>query len=158
ALAAPALADEPARDKDIDAGEADREPVQKPSDWNEYDLNLFTVRVGAGLLLDFADFEQDAASKEQMFLESEWRVRDARFVLKGRFLFLKDRVGYSLGYMYDGPTRTWHFRQTGILVKVPELNGSVFFGRQKEGFSTIKITTGYFGWTLERSAANDAFI
>jgi phosphate-selective porin OprO/OprP len=158
AIATPAAADEPTRTDTIDAGESDREPVQKPTDWNEYDLNLLTVRVGAGLLLDFADFDQNAASKEQMVLESEWRVRDARFVFKGHFWFLPERVGYSLGYMYDGPTRTWHFRQTGILIKVPELNGSLFVGRQKEGFSTNKITTGYYGWTMERSAASDAFI
>lgn len=49
-------------------------------------------------------------------------------------------------------------RQTGVMVAVPELSGSVFVGRTKEGFSMVKIMTGYFGWTMERSTMNDATI
>jgi phosphate-selective porin OprO/OprP len=41
---------------------------------------------------------------------------------------------------------------------VPELGGNLFFGRTKEGFSTSKLTVGYYGWTNERATANDAFL
>jgi phosphate-selective porin OprO/OprP len=60
--------------------------------------------------------------------------------------------------MYDGPTETWHVRQTGIMVDVPELGGTLFVGRTKEGFSTNKLMVGYYGWTMERAAANEAFL
>jgi phosphate-selective porin OprO/OprP len=60
--------------------------------------------------------------------------------------------------MYDGPTETWRFRQTGLMFDVPELYGSIFLGRTKEGFSTNKMMVGYQGWTQERATANDAFL
>jgi phosphate-selective porin OprO/OprP len=41
---------------------------------------------------------------------------------------------------------------------VPELLGSLFIGRTKEGFSTSKIMVGYQGWTNERAAVNDALL
>jgi phosphate-selective porin OprO/OprP len=92
-----------------------------------------------------------------MPLHAHEQVRDFRILLKGRFLFSK-RLSYTLGYMYNGPTETWHFRQTGIMVDVPELEGNLFIGRTKEGFSTNKLMVGYFGWTIERAAANEAFL
>ena len=60
--------------------------------------------------------------------------------------------------MWDATNQEWRMRQTGVMVAVPELSGSVFVGRTKEGFSMVKIMTGYFGWTMERSTMNDATI
>ena len=60
--------------------------------------------------------------------------------------------------MYDKAKNDWRFRQTGIMVEVPELWGSIFVGRTKEGFSTSKIMVGYQGWTNERAAINDALL
>src|SRR5262249_20777342 len=36
--------------------------------------------------------------------------------------------------------------------------GDLFIGRTKEGFSTNKLMVGYYGWTIERAAANEAFL
>ncbi|HVK60949.1 MAG TPA: porin [Bdellovibrionales bacterium] len=125
--------------------------------WNEYDGQYFTARGGFGLLLDTAAYDQDSASAQQMHLNSSAVLRDFRFLLKGKFKFAP-RLSYTLGYMYDGANEVWRFRQTGLMIDVPELNGNFFIGRTKEGFSTNKIMVGYNGWTIERSAANDAFL
>jgi phosphate-selective porin OprO and OprP len=44
------------------------------------------------------------------------------------------------------------------MAEIPELYGSIFVGRTKEGFSTSKIMVGYQGWTNERAAINDALL
>jgi phosphate-selective porin OprO/OprP len=153
-----AEAEDAGRDPNLDAGEADRAPRQKEDVWNEADLRVLTVRVGGGLLLDYANYIQDAASKDQMELAQAAKLRDFRFLFKGHFWFWPERLSYTLGYMYDGPTESFHFRQTGLILQVPELAGHLFVGRTKEGFSTNKIMVGYNGWTNERSAASDSFI
>jgi phosphate-selective porin OprO/OprP len=60
--------------------------------------------------------------------------------------------------MYDGPTDEWLFRETGIMVAVPEIRGHLFVGRTKEGFSLNKVMSGYSGWTMERATMSDATI
>jgi phosphate-selective porin OprO/OprP len=49
-------------------------------------------------------------------------------------------------------------RKTGFMIAVPEVLGHVFLGRDKEGYSLIKVMVGYDGWTIERSTALDAFV
>jgi phosphate-selective porin OprO/OprP len=145
-------------DESLDASEADKgEAESERSHWNEYDGRLITARFGGGLLLDFVGYEQDDPSKKQLDLSPTGKLRDLRFLLKGRFKFLP-RVSYTLGYMFDAARDSWRFRQTGLMIDVPELSGQLFVGRTKEGFSTNKLMVGYFGWTMERSAANDAFL
>jgi phosphate-selective porin OprO/OprP len=139
-----------------DAGEGD-EPKRRLVSWNEYEGPYFTLRVGGGLLYDYADYIQDDESEEQLDLVPTVDLRDFRFLLKGRLKFL-DRVSYTLGYMYDKSAEEWAFRQTGFLIDVPELMGNLFIGRTKEGFSTSKIMVGYQGWTNERATINDAFL
>lgn len=143
---------------EMDAAQSDenRTAKNRPK-WNEFDFGFMTMRSGFGLLADSANYFQDATSKKQMDLSQATVLRDARIVLKGRFMHV-NRLSYTLGYMYDGPTDEWIFRQTGLMVDVPEYDGNFFIGRTKEGFSTNKIMVGYHGWTSERSAANDAFI
>ncbi len=60
--------------------------------------------------------------------------------------------------MYDANKEQWVFRQTGIMVAVPEIWGHIFVGRAKEGFSLNKVMVGYGGWAPERSQMNDAAI
>jgi phosphate-selective porin OprO/OprP len=60
--------------------------------------------------------------------------------------------------MYDGADEEWRFRQTGIQVDLPEISGRVFVGRQKEGYSLIKVMTGIHIWGVERSQTLDAFV
>jgi phosphate-selective porin OprO/OprP len=131
--------------------------ANKDEPWNHVDLKVITVRLGAGFLFDWATYEQDAAAEAALPLSAAEKVRDFRILLKGDFPWLP-RASYSIGYMYDGPTATWRWRQTGLKVEFPEFNGDIFIGRTKEPFSTNKMMVGYYGWTNERSAASDSFL
>jgi len=117
--------------------------------------------VGGGLLYDFGTYMQDANSKEQFGdLSKDIKFRDGRFVFKGRLgpEKMKHPITYSMGIMYSEPTKSWLFRETGLMIGVPELWGSFFIGRTKEGFSLNKVMVGYAGWTQERSAMSDATV
>jgi phosphate-selective porin OprO/OprP len=135
------------REQEDSAAEADEKSVSPAEQGGP--------RLGFGFLADSATYVQDDPSKQQLGLKPTVKLRDARLLLKGR---INPRFSYSVGYMYDGDNDVWRFRQTGIMVNVPELSGSIFVGRTKEGFSTNKLMVGYHGWTIERSAANDAFL
>ncbi|HEY5759628.1 MAG TPA: porin [Steroidobacter sp.] len=155
-------ADEPAESEQtyqtLDAAEADDPgPRRKLVSWNEYEGPYFTARLGGGLLYDYVAYSQDDDSKEQMTLRPTGQLRDFRLLLKGRFPTLP-RLSYTIGYMYDAAIESWRFRQTGLMVDVPEVGGNLFIGRTKEGFSTNKMMVGYHGWTNERAATSDAFL
>jgi phosphate-selective porin OprO/OprP len=122
-----------------------------------YNLGFTTLRFGGGLLTDYTAFAQNAASKEQVELQDQWKLRDARVLFGGQFA-LNRPVTWQIGVMYDGPTSSWLLRQTGIMVGIPELWGNIFIGRAKVGFSLNKIMTGYDGWTMERFTFSDATI
>jgi phosphate-selective porin OprO/OprP len=155
---APAVTTEATLDSTSDAGEADAvEPKRKLVKWNEYDGPLSTLRVGYGFLIDFSTFSQDQASKQQVSMSPDAGVRDFRLLFKGRFK-TKRAVTWTVGYMYDGAAASWVFRQTGIQVAIPELEGRVFIGRTKEGFSMNKVMTGYHPWMIERTFMLDAFV
>jgi phosphate-selective porin OprO/OprP len=144
--------------KEMDAAQSDdNRAIQTKKRWNEFDLGFITMRYGYGFLVDTAAYTQDNASERQMDLANATQLRDARILLKGRFKHF-ERLSYTFGYMYDGPQDDWRIRQTGLMLDVPEWEGNFFIGRTKEGFSTSKIMVGYYGWTNERSAANDAFL
>jgi phosphate-selective porin OprO/OprP len=142
----------------ISAGESsDEPPARQLVHWNEYHGPYFTIRVGGGILVDTAAYAQDTESKEQIKLSPDVKLRDARLVLRGTFPKWK-RVTWSSGLMYDAPTHEFLVRETGLMIKVPELWGNLFIGRTKEGFSLNKVMVGYAGWTMERSPINDASI
>ena len=148
----------PILDDQIDAAEAEGDfPVYKANGWNEFEWDALTLRIGGGFLYDYAAYGQDDDSKQQMTLSPADGVRDFRVLIKGRFKFVPHTT-YTLGYMYDGAAQQWRFRQTGIMVDVPSLLGTIFVGRGKEGFSTNKLMVGYQGWTNERATINDALI
>lgn len=142
----------------IEAGEAAvAEPRRKLVNWNEYEGPYFTIRVGLGFLYEAAAYDQNENSKQQFSLEPDSKVRDFRLLLKGRLKFDR-KVTWTCGIMYDGPTNEWLFRETGIMVAVPEIRGHLFVGRTKEGFSLNKVMTGYAGWTMERATMSDATV
>ena len=154
----PAIAADPTIDTTLDAAEAEGDlPRRQLTSWNEYDGRFITARLGGGFLWDLAGYAQDENSEAQMALTNKGDLRDFRLLLKGQFKFAP-RLSYTIGYMYDKAREQWSFRQTGIMAEVPELYGSIFIGRTKEGFSTSKIMVGYQGWTNERAAINDAFL
>ena len=133
------------------------EPARRLVTWNEYDGKHATFRMGAGFLYDYAAYTQDAKSEEQLSLSPADKVRDARFLLKGK-LKLKRPISWSAGIMWDVPTRKFVFRETGVMIDVPEIFGHIFVGRTKEGFSLNKVMVGYAGWTMERATISDATI
>ena len=141
-----------------DAAEADGDdPRRELIHWNEYEGPYFSARLGGGLLVDGVAYSQDRDSKEQMTLHPEIKLRDFRFLLKGQ-IKLVPRLSYTIGYMWDAAEESWRFRQTGLMIEIPELWGRLFIGRTKEGISMNKIMVGYQGWTMERATANDAFV
>jgi phosphate-selective porin OprO and OprP len=142
----------------ITAGEADAEPRRRQL-LNAANLNLgfTTVRIGAGLLVDYVGYDQDSLSREQFRLISVGKLRDARILLGGR-IRMNRPVTWQTGIMYDVPTKKWLFRQTGVMVAVPEIWSHFFVGRAKEGFSLNKVMVGYDGWSMERLPFTDATV
>jgi len=140
------------------AGDGDaQEPKRKLVKWNEYDGPVTSLRLGYGLGIDYVGYSQDAEAKQQFRLTPQLGLRDFRLLLKGK-LKTKRPITWSIGYMYDGAEEEWHFRQTGVQVEVPEVSGRFFVGRTKEGYSAVKVMTGYYIWNVERSQALDAFV
>jgi phosphate-selective porin OprO and OprP len=129
----------------ISAGESEAEPPRRRMvNWNEYEGPLFTIRVGAGFLVDYATYSQDDAAKEQIGVEPGFKIRDSRFVISGR-IKTKRLLTYQAGIMYDGYTDEWFIRQTGLMLAIPEAWGHVWVGRSKEGPSLNRVMTGYDG-------------
>jgi phosphate-selective porin OprO/OprP len=148
-------------DDTVDAGEMDDDIDHAPREmarWNEYRGPHFTAKAGMGFLADTASYAQDDASKKQIMMLPDQKLRDFRFVLGGSFPSLSRKVTWNVGIMYDAPTHSWLMRQTGVMIAVPELWGNIFIGRGKEGFSLNKVMVGYDGWTMERSTMSDATI
>src|SRR5262249_11290539 len=131
-------------DRVVEADEGELEtPSRRLVKWNEYDGPISTLRFGFGFLTDGNAYIQDHQSKVQFpDLNADIGLRDFRLLAKGKFK-LSRPVSWSLGYMYDGSDKQWHFRHSGVMIGVPELRGSFFVGRTKEGFSLIKVMTGY---------------
>jgi len=149
---------DPSLNTTLDAAEADGDlPRRNLVSFNEYEGRFITARLGVGFGWDFAGYAQNDNSEAQMTLIDKGDLRDFRFILKGQFKFAP-RFSYTAGYMYDKAKQDWGWRQTGIMVEVPELWGSIFFGRTKEGFSSSRIMVGYQTWTMERAAINDALL
>jgi phosphate-selective porin OprO and OprP len=151
----------PTLENTIAAGESEEEP-QDPrgfTHWNEYEGPYFTIRASAGVIYDTSAYVQDEESKEQIALSPDEKLRDFRFLLRGRFPSIKrTAVTWSSGIMYDAPTHSWLVRETGVMVALPKSWGYLFVGRTKTGFSLNKVMVGYAGWTMERATMNDATI
>lgn len=127
--------------------------------WRLFPGKYSTLKIGGGFLYEFAGYSQNQAAKQQMdsldqVLEPAFDVRDFRIVVSGQ-LKTKRIVSWKAGFMYNGDTKEWLVRETGLMVNVPELWGNIFIGRTKEGFSLNKVMNGYAGWTMERQMALD---
>src|SRR5262245_54558111 len=99
-------------DDTLEAGDDEvAEPVRRLVNWNEYDGRLFSIRMGGGALYEYAAFSQNEASKEQIALFPKPKLRDARFLFKGRLKF--DRATtWSCGVMWDGALDKFLIRET----------------------------------------------
>jgi phosphate-selective porin OprO/OprP len=145
-------------DDTIEAGDDEiATPARQLVAWNEFEGPLATFRLGGGLLYEWAAYDQDDESKEQIALVPDSKIRDVRMLFRGGFKF--DRpVTWSAGFLFDTTIRRYLTRQTGVMIAVPEISGHIFIGRQKEGFSLNKVMVGYAGWTMERATISDATI
>lgn len=140
----------------------ERDTVKVPlkfENWNHFDGSLTTLKIGGGFLYEYAGYIQDESGKQQMDsadveLNPEFAVRDFRVTMSGR-VKTKRFITWKAGIMYDGPSRSWFMRETGIMLGFPELHSYIFAGRTKEGFSLNKVMNGYSGWTMERQMALD---
>ena len=146
-------------DSTVVAGEADaQEPVKRGlNKYNEFDLGFTSLRIGYGFLVDWMTYTQDDNAKQQVEAEPDAGLRDFRLLFKGKFKTERP-LSWTMGVMYDGNLEDWHFRQTGLMIGVPEISSNFFIGRTKEGYSQYKYMVGYDIWTIERSPFLDAFV
>lgn len=138
----------------IDSAKGGKQP------WNMMNLGFMTLKIGAAFLYEYAAYSQNDIGKRQMdsakvSLESGFDTRDMRFLLSGK-LNTKRTITWKAGVMYDGSLDAWFIRESGIMIAVPELWGSFFVGRTKEGVSLSKVMSGYAVEMMERYMASDA--
>ena len=144
----------------LEVVEGDTVPLRwRDKRWRLFPGKFSTLKLGGGFLYEYAAYSADANSKRQMdsagnALEPAFDVRDFRITASGQ-LKTRRTLSWKLGLMYDGPSRSWFVRETGLMIDVPELWGKIFVGRTKEGFSLNKVMVGYAGWTMERQMAID---
>jgi len=134
--------------------QTDTVPKGKYAHWNEFDGPLTTLKFGGGFLYEYAAYSQDDVSKQQIDLEPDFKMRDFRVTMSGKFKFDRD-VSWKIGIMYDGSTSSWFMRESGLMFGLPEISGKVFVGRTKEGYSLNKVMNGYSIWFMERDMAID---
>lgn len=146
--------------EELEVVKGDTLPVKwRDKRWRLFPGKYSTLKFGGGFLYEFAGYSQNEAAKQQMdslgtHLEPAFKLRDLRITMSGQ-LKTKRTISWKAGFMYDGPSRSWFVRETGVMVGVPEINSQFFIGRTKEGFSMNKVMVGYAGWTMERQMAID---
>ena len=131
----------------------------KGDDWNEFDLGFMTARFGLGVIHEYVAYDADDESQAQVDsigseLENQFDWRDFRFVANGQFNTRRPFI-WKVAVMYDGLEDEWTFRETGLIVGIPEWNSEVFIGRQKEGYSLNKVQNGHSTWGNERQPSID---
>jgi len=150
-------------DNTIQAAEADT-PLppydQKLIKWNDYNRENYTLHFGINAMYDVVGIDQDGSSVDQWgdlkSPDSKWR--DVRLLASGTFPKSRRFTQWKVGYMRDGLNDEWIWRETGIIVAVPEIWGHLFIGRTKLGVSMIKHMSGASIMGLERTAIEDMTI
>jgi phosphate-selective porin OprO/OprP len=149
-------------DSTIVAAEADapRPPYdQKLVNWNDYNGGSYTLHFGLNAMYDVVGYDQDAGSVDQWGdLKDDSKWRDFRLLASGTFPKSKRLIQWKAGYMYDGLNDRWLWRETGLVIAVPEIWGHLFIGRTKLGVSMIKHMSGASIMGLERTAIEDMTI
>jgi phosphate-selective porin OprO and OprP len=149
-------------DSTIVAAEAEepRPPYdQKLIHGNDYLGENYTLHFGYNAMYDAVGYSQDSGSVDQWgVLKDDSKWRDFRLVASGTFPKSKRLIQWKAGYMYDGLNDRWLWRETGLVVAVPELWGHLFIGRTKLGVSMIKHMSGASIMGLERAEIEDMTI
>src|SRR5688572_33458170 len=73
-------------DESITAEEGDA-PARRLVSFNEFQGPLGSMRVGFGLLFDYAAFDQDEVSRDQVDVDDQWNYHDGRILFSGRLNF-----------------------------------------------------------------------
>lgn len=131
----------------------------KKLDFNEADFGFTTARIGVAFMNDWAWYSQDEEGKAQMDsanvgLHNQSKVRDVRIFFSGK-IKSKRYLEWRAAMMWDGTEEEFTFRETGLIIGMPELSGKIFIGRSKEGFSSSKVQNGYSCPAIERQPALD---
>jgi phosphate-selective porin OprO/OprP len=149
-------------DNSIEAAESET-PLppkdQKLMHWSDYVSEGFLFHFGYNAMYDGVGYDQDSGSIDQWGdLENDSKWRDVRVLASAKFPKAKRIIEAKAGYMYDGVNEKWLWRETGIVVAVPELWGHLFIGRTKLGASMIKHMSGASIMGLERAEIEDMTI
>ena len=127
--------------------------------WSDYAGEDFTFHFGYNFMYDLVGYKQDPGSVAQWgVLDDASKWRDIRLLASGKFPKSKRLIEWKAGYMRDGQTNSWKWRETGVVVAVPEIWGALFIGRTKLGVSMIKQMSGASIMGLERAEIEDMTI
>jgi len=129
------------------------------TDKNEVATSFSTFKIGMGLIYDFTAYDQNETFKQQMDsldikLDPIAKLRDFRILGSGK-LNTKRNLSWKFAFMWNGDTEEWLVRETGLTIGVPEIFGTIFIGRTKEGYSMVKVMNGHSPWSYERQMALD---
>jgi phosphate-selective porin OprO/OprP len=161
-IAHPCRAQQASIDTTIEVAEADT-PLppkdQKLMHWSDYVGEGFIFHFGYNAMYDLVGYDQDQGSLDQWGeLKDDSKWRDVRLLASAKFPRSKRFLEAKAGYMYDGLNEKWLWRETGIVVAVPEIWGHLFIGRTKLGASMIKHMSGASIMGLERAEIEDMTI
>ena len=128
--------------------------------WNMFESSFTTFKFGAAFIYEYSAYGPDETAKTQVDsldgeLKNTFDVRDFRVLVSGQ-LKTKRTITWKAGIMYDGDKSSWFVRESGVMIGTPEIWGSVFIGRTKEGISLSKVMNGYSVESMERHMAIDA--
>jgi len=103
----------------IEAEQSSEPPQWRLACWNEYQGPYFTMRAGAGLLLEVVGFDQDESSKKQIEMHPDQRLRYTPMVN----WHLSDNVRLEMAYGYGHLNRfdlkgNTHFFQSRIQLQL----------------------------------------
>jgi len=131
--------------------------------WNQFKTKLFTVNIGACILLDYNKVVQDNNSIEQVGkIDAATEFRADRLMLTGQFLF-KNPWHYMISYNYNGldapqDEKSFSFIDWNIDIPVGKKGGWFTLGKQKEGVGYEYFAPGSQLIFTERGSGTPALV
>jgi len=132
--------------------------------WNQVKTKLFTLNIGAAILLD-QNFEvQDHKNIDQVGkVNPGTEFRADRLVLTGSLLFFKNPWRYMVSYNYNGldapqGEKTFGFIDWNIDIPIGKKGGWITLGKQKEGVGYEYYSPGSQLFFTERGSGVPALV